>query len=52
VTAEGALRLFCTRFTRVPLERWNPQTGYQGVPSGYFRWSSTKIARWLDEVAP
>src|SRR5215813_8772551 len=52
ITAEGALRLFCARFTRVPLERWNPHTGYEGVPSGYYRWSSAKITRWPDEIAP
>ena len=32
VTAEGALRLFCARFTRVPLQRWNPKTrSHDGV---------------------
>jgi len=37
VTAEGALRLFCARFTRVPLERWNHQTRrYDGVRGDYF----------------
>jgi hypothetical protein len=53
VTAEGALRLFDARFTRIPLERWNPQScAYEGVWSGHFRWSSTKITRWPSEVGP
>src|SRR5262245_49279631 len=53
VTAEGAFRLFSVRFVRVPLERWNPQTrSYDGAHSDYFRWSSSKITRWPDEVAP
>jgi hypothetical protein len=53
VTAEGALRLFCARFTRVPLERWDPQTrSCDGVHRDYFRWSSTEIAQWPCEVAP
>jgi hypothetical protein len=52
VTAEGALRLFCARFTRVPIERWNPQTrSYDGVHSDSFKWDSTQITRWPDELA-
>jgi hypothetical protein len=53
VTAEGALRLFGARFTRVPLEPWNSQTrSYEGVHSDYFRWSATEIVQWPPEVAP
>jgi hypothetical protein len=52
VTAEGALRLFCARFTRVPLERWNPQTrSYDGVHDDYFKWDSTQITQWPRELA-
>jgi hypothetical protein len=52
VTAEGALRLFGARFTRVPLEHWNPQTrSYDGVHDNSFRWSFTKITRWPCELA-
>src|SRR5262249_35921145 len=42
VTAEGALRLFNARFKRVPLGQQNSQ---------FFRWSSTKILQWPDEIA-
>lgn len=53
VTAEGALRLFCARFTRVPLQRWNPKTrSHDGVHDDYFRWSSTEISQWPREVTP
>jgi hypothetical protein len=53
VTAEGALRLFGARVTRVPLERWNPQTrSYDGVYSDAFLWSATEIAQWPREVIP
>jgi hypothetical protein len=53
VTAEGALRLFGARFTRVPLERWDSQTNnYEGVHKDYFRWSSTEITEWPSQVDP
>jgi hypothetical protein len=42
VTAEGALRLFGTHFRRIPLQ----------PPGSYFRWSSTEITRWPEEIAP
>src|SRR6185295_18117095 len=42
VTAEGALRLFNARFHRLAME----------CPNSGFRWSSTKIIRWPDEVVP
>jgi hypothetical protein len=52
VTAEGALRLFCARFSRVPLERWNPQIrSYDGVHDDYFRWDSTQITQWPRELS-
>src|SRR5712672_2907767 len=51
ITAEGALRLFSARFVRVPVELWNPQDGSY-LLTGCFRWSSTKITQWPDEVAP
>jgi hypothetical protein len=53
MTAEAALRLFCARFARVPLERWNRETrSYDGVHSEYFRWDSTEITQWPEELAP
>jgi hypothetical protein len=41
-TAEGALRLFGAHFRRVPLQH----------SDSYFRWSSTEITRWPEEIAP
>jgi len=52
VTAEGALRLFGARFTRVPLERWNLQTRtYDSVHDDCFRWDSSQITQWPRELA-
>ena len=51
-TAEGAWRLFNTRFTRVPLDKWNPETKrHEGYSSEYFRWSQTAIERWPEELS-
>jgi hypothetical protein len=43
VTAEGAQRLFSAYFRRVPLHAAN---------SGVFRWSSTEILQWPENIAP
>lgn len=51
VTAEGALRLFGTRVTRVHLERWNPEARkYDGVHDNVFRWDSVEITQWPCEL--
>jgi hypothetical protein len=42
LTAEGARRLFDADFRRVPYP----------PGSGFFRWTSTKILKWPDEIAP
>jgi hypothetical protein len=51
MTAEGALRVFSARFVRVPLELLKPQNR-RYMRSDCFRWNSTQITRWPDEVAP
>jgi hypothetical protein len=52
VTAEGAPRLFAARVVRVPLERWNPESRqHEGVWNDQFRWSSTRIENWPNEIA-
>jgi hypothetical protein len=53
VTTEGALRLFAALVVRVPLDRWNPESRrHEGGWSDQFRWSSTKIVQWPDEIVP
>jgi hypothetical protein len=52
VTAEGALRLFGARFTRVPFKPQYPEWVPLESQSECFLWSSTQITRWPDEIAP
>ena len=51
-TAEGVLRHFNARFTRVPLERWDAEKGeHVGYWSDSFRWSDTSIKQWPNALA-
>ena len=52
ITAEGALRLFNARFTRVPFQPQYPKWLAYESQSECFLWSSTQIIRWPDEIAP